>query len=203
MEPRPGTDVAIDPAMLDLDHVARHVGHRADERAPAHPDHPWQAAVALVLAPGDDGLAVAFIERAERPGDRWSGHMALPGGKRDPADRDLADTAARETAEEVALELPPPIGRLADQRGRITKGLVATFVYGLDHRPELTAQPSEVAAADWIALSWLFDPTNVVRRRSVGIPFAGISHRERVIWGLTHRILDDFGSSVGLTLPRP
>lgn len=193
----------VDPATLDLDHVASRLGHRADRRGPAHPDHPWQAAVALVLAPGDDGLAIAFIERAERPGDRWSGHMALPGGKREPGDRDLADTAARETAEEIALELPPPIGRLDDQRGRTSKGLVATFVYGLDDRPPLTAQPSEVAAADWIALSWLCDPANVARRRFFGIPFAGIEHRERIIWGLTHRILDDFASNVGLSLSRP
>lgn len=193
----------LDPGRLELTDVARTVGHRADHRAPAHPDHPWQAAVALVLAPGEEGLEVAFIERVERPGDRWSGHMALPGGKRDPGDRDLVETAVRETAEEVALELPAPLGRLADQRGRSSKGLVATFVFGLDDRPPLDPQPAEVAAADWIPLTWLFDPANAVRRRVVGLPFPGIAHRGRVIWGLTHTILEDFASTVGLVLPRP
>lgn len=192
-----------DPARLDLAHVTARIGQRPAHRDPARPDHAWQAAVALVLAPGPDGLAIAFIERAERPGDRWSGHMALPGGKRDRADRDLAETAARETSEEVALALPAPIGRLADQRGRTSAGLVATFVFGLDDRPPLRPQPSEVAAADWIPLAWLFDPANAVRQRWAGIPFPGIGHRERVIWGLTHRVLDDFATSVGLALPRP
>ncbi|MEX0835969.1 MAG: CoA pyrophosphatase, partial [Nitriliruptor sp.] len=157
----------------------------------------------VVLAPGTAGLDIAFIERVVRPGDRWSGQMALPGGKREPADPDLATTAARETAEEVGLDVGEPIGRLADQRGRVSKGMVAAFVFGLDDRPALRPQPSEVAAADWIALSWLYDPANVVRRRWVGVPFPGFAHRDRVIWGLTHRILDDLGSSLGLALPRP
>lgn len=193
----------VDPTRLDLDDVTARIGRRPVHRDPARPDHAWQAAVALVLAPGRDGLAIAFIERTHRPGDRWSGHMALPGGKRDPADRDLAETAARESAEEVALALPDPIGRLADQRGRTSAGLVATFVFALDERRPLRPHPAEVAAADWIALAWLFDPANAVRQRWAGIPFPGIGHRDRIIWGLTHRILDDFGTSVGLTLPRP
>lgn len=192
-----------DPGDLDLAYVAARLGHRTGERSPAHPGHPWQAAVSIVLAPGPAGLEVAFIQRREHPRDRWSGHMALPGGKREPTDPDLAATATRETAEEVGLALPAPIGRLADQRGRSTRGLVAAFVFGLEDRPELRPQASEVAAADWIGLSWLFDPVNAVRHRWVGMPFPGIAHRERVIWGLTHRILTDFATSVGLQLPRP
>jgi hypothetical protein len=103
----------------------------------------------------------------------------------------------------VGLVLPAPIGRLDDQRGRTSRGLVAAFVYGLEDRPELIPQPTEVHAADWIALDWLFDPANAVRRRWVGVPFPGIAHRDRVIWGLTHRILEDLGARLGLTLPRP
>lgn len=193
----------LDPARLDLADVAAAFGPDAPDREAAHPGHPWQAAVALVLAPAEDGLAIAFIERAERVGDRWSGHMALPGGKRERRDRDLAETAARETFEEVALVLPEPIGRLSDQRGRTTKGLVAAFVYGLDHPEPLAPHPDEVAAADWISLPWLFDPANVAKRRVVGLPFPGIAHRDRIIWGMTHAILDDFAGRFGLALPRP
>jgi 8-oxo-dGTP pyrophosphatase MutT (NUDIX family) len=186
---------------LDLDRVATALSRRPV--AATDPDDPWQAAVAVVLAPGERGLDVAFIERLHRPGDRWSGHMALPGGKRDPGDTDLAETAARETREEVGLTLPDPLGRLDDQRGRISRGVVAAYVYGLDRRPPLVPQPTEVAAADWIALSWLFDPANAVRRRWVGVPFPGIAHRDRVIWGLTHRILGDLAARLDLELPRP
>jgi 8-oxo-dGTP pyrophosphatase MutT (NUDIX family) len=192
-----------DPSRLDLGIVTERLAVSTGDRAAAHPDHPWQAAVAVVLAPGRSGLALAFIERAQRAGDRWSGHMAFPGGRREPGDRDLAETAARETAEEVGLELPDPIGRLEDQRGRTTRGFVASFVYALDVPQPLSAREGEVAAADWIDLTWLFDPANATRTRFLGLPFPGIAHRDRVIWGLTHRILDDLGARLGLDLPRP
>jgi 8-oxo-dGTP pyrophosphatase MutT (NUDIX family) len=48
---------------------------------------------------------ILFIKRAGRAGDRWSGHTALPGGKRDPADVDDRAAAVRETQEEVGLDL--------------------------------------------------------------------------------------------------
>jgi hypothetical protein len=46
-----------------------------------------------------------FIKRATRVGDKWNGHVALPGGKRDPEDEDDAVTAMREALEEVGIDL--------------------------------------------------------------------------------------------------
>lgn len=48
---------------------------------------------------------VLFIKRASRKGDRWTGHVALPGGGRDPEDADDHATAIRETSEEVGIDL--------------------------------------------------------------------------------------------------
>jgi hypothetical protein len=48
-----------------------------------------------------------FIKRATRVGDKWNGHVALPGGKRDPEDADDEVTAAREALEEVGIDLDP------------------------------------------------------------------------------------------------
>ena len=48
---------------------------------------------------------ILFIKRAGRAGDRWSGHTALPGGRRDPLDADDRAAAIRETMEEVGLDL--------------------------------------------------------------------------------------------------
>ena len=53
----------------------------------------------------DGDAEVLFIKRAGREGDRWSGHVALPGGGRDPTDLDDLATAVRETGEEVGLDL--------------------------------------------------------------------------------------------------
>lgn len=48
---------------------------------------------------------ILFIKRAARIGDKWNGHVALPGGKRDPEDDDDAVTAMREALEEVGIDL--------------------------------------------------------------------------------------------------
>jgi hypothetical protein len=51
---------------------------------------------------------VIFIKRAARQGDRWTSHVALPGGKRDPEDEDDKAVAVRETFEEIGLDLKSP-----------------------------------------------------------------------------------------------
>lgn len=48
---------------------------------------------------------VLFIKRASRAGDMWTGHVALPGGKRDLEDEDDRAVAVRETSEEIGLDL--------------------------------------------------------------------------------------------------
>ena len=192
-------------------------------------DTPWQAATAVVIAPGDpapcgaagsrpepDAAAgptaehdrllaaapvVASIRRAERRGDRFSGDMALPGGVREPHDADLAATAVRETWEEVGVRLPPPVGRLDDHRGRTRRGLVASFVFLLDHRPPLTPEPAEVAEALWIPLPWLFDQAGATTMRWAGIPFPAVDYEGRIIWGLTHRIIRVLGTVLDVAGP--
>jgi len=46
-----------------------------------------------------------FIKRSARQGDRWQGHVALPGGKRDLEDESDKAAAIRECYEEVCLLL--------------------------------------------------------------------------------------------------
>ena len=164
----------------------------------------WEAATALLLVDDGAGPDVLFIERASRRGDRWSGQMALPGGRREPGDDDLAATAARETLEEVGVHLPGPVGRLDDHRERFGHGFVATFVYTMHERPEVVPEPSEVAGAVWIPLSHLLHPESAVRYRYRGMgPFAGIEHDGRTVWGLTLGILQGFADVIGSEIPTP
>ena len=48
---------------------------------------------------------VLFIKRASRIGDRWAGHVAFPGGKRELDDEDDRATCVRETMEEIGIDL--------------------------------------------------------------------------------------------------
>ena len=183
-----------------LDAVASH------EPRVLHEPPEWQAATALILTDEPaTGPSLLFIERTQRPGDRWSGQMAFPGGKRDPDDPDLGGTAQRETLEEVGIELGDPIGRLDDVTGRgPLPGVVAPFVFTLPERPELRIQPSEVASAVWIPLAHALADDNAVRYRYRGLgPFPGIRFDRYTVWGLTHGILMDFCRVIGEELPRP
>ena len=64
-----------------------------------------QAAVAVLFIKEDDQEPhLVLIERNQYDGHH-SGQMALPGGKMDPTDQDLRETAAREVREEIGIEI--------------------------------------------------------------------------------------------------
>ena len=118
------------------------------------------AAVAIILTPQPD--SILLIRRADRSGDPWSGHMALPGGRREPGDSDLAGTAIRETAEEVGVQLRPEdlIGSLPDVVPRtpvLPPIAVRPFVFLLPERPAMRLN-AEVAQASWVPVDYLLRP---------------------------------------------
>jgi 8-oxo-dGTP pyrophosphatase MutT (NUDIX family) len=149
------------------------------------------ATVALMLRERAKGLELFVIKRAEKATDPWSGHMALPGGRREPDDESIYDTARRETLEEVEIDLANGrlLGRLDDVGPRTMPGslVISTVVVAIDAEPGVL-DAREVAEAFWIPLEQLVN-------KSVEIPdFPGswpaFTYKDRyVIWGLTHRIL--------------
>lgn len=153
------------------------------------------AAVALVLVPAPDSLLL--IRRAERPGDPWSGQVGLPGGRREPNDPDLLETALREAAEEVGLRLARGtcIGALDDVAPRtpvLPPVVVRPFVFVLPARPELILNP-EVASAHWVEVDRLHSP-QTIRPYSISIrgearTFPAYHLDNLVVWGMTERIL--------------
>lgn len=59
----------------------------------------------LCVVLGEDAVGeILFIKRSVNPRDRWSGHVALPGGRQEESEP-LKRTASRETLEEVGLDL--------------------------------------------------------------------------------------------------
>jgi 8-oxo-dGTP pyrophosphatase MutT (NUDIX family) len=161
---------------------------------PAPAGVPGAAAVALVfLASASGDAELLFIERALRDGDPWSGHMAFPGGRRDPRDPDLAATSSRETLEEVGLELGTPFARLDDfANTRAGSLVVSPFVYQIDRRPALTPN-REVQSTVWIPVTWLLHPDSAVdytiSRESQKVVFPAVRYERYTVWGLTYRIL--------------
>ena len=170
---------------------------KTDEAPEARP-----AAVSLILrdGAGGGGAEGLLIKRAERAGDPWSGQIALPGGRREPSDADLLATALRETREETGVDLTAAerLGVLDDLYPRtptLPPVVVRPFVFAIAERPPLIYS-DEVTEAFWVPLADLQAPS---ARREVTLTIRGVDRTfpayvlgDRVIWGMTERILTGF-----------
>ena len=87
---------------MDSNHFAQKLG-KALKQTTENVDA--QAAVVMLLRQKASEFQVLLVKRAEKPTDPWSGQIALPGGKRDIADKDLKETAVRETKEETGMNI--------------------------------------------------------------------------------------------------
>ena len=178
-----------------------------------------RAAVTLLLAPdpapdtspapdtgpalsadlADHGVSGLFVLRAAWEGDPWSGHVALPGGRAEPSDADLIDTARRETREETDIRLDRNsfLGRLNEIHPRsshLPSIGVTPFVAWLPTRPEIRAS-HELSGHLWVPLHELAAQerrSTLVRPEPTPRLFPTIEYAGAVIWGLTHAIVENF-----------
>ena len=128
--------------------------------------------------------------------------MALPGGREDPGDASILDTAIRETYEEVGLQLDrcarligrlPPVPALV--QGRAVGMTVAPLIFHLTGEATLCMN-HEVAETLWVPLTGLangawdtFVDYPLQGSRNVRARLPAWSVEGRVVWGLTHRMI--------------
>jgi 8-oxo-dGTP pyrophosphatase MutT (NUDIX family) len=201
-----GGDVTSIDALLELPDVQRlraALARRPGVPIDASDGSRRLAAIALVLKPGDVGdPELLMIKRAEAEGDPWSGHVACPGGRMEPGDHDLEQTAIRETWEETGVDLARDgrvLGALDDISPRTTvlpPIIVRPFIAVV--KPEVDiVQSSEVAEAFWVPLAALRERarwgTALITVRGYGErEVAVFRHGEYTVWGLTERVLRQF-----------
>ncbi len=163
---------------------------------------PIAASVLVPLVERDDGLHVLLTRRTDHLHDH-AGQVSFPGGRVDPGDVDVVDTALRETQEEVGLprERVQVLGPLNTYS--TVSSYVVTPIVGLIRPPfDLALDAFEVAEAFEVPLSFLMTPAHHhrhameyegVQRQFLSMPWQGVdaqgAPREYFIWGATAAML--------------
>jgi 8-oxo-dGTP pyrophosphatase MutT (NUDIX family) len=156
-----------------------------------------EAAVLVPVYRAQDGeLVVVLVRRAQ--GGAHGGHLALPGGQRDPSDADLAATALREANEELGLasgqvEL---LAALAVVETQTTGFRIAPFLARVTVLAPWRPQEGEIAEVVELPVAELAGPE--VRAEEVrAFPTWPAPRRIRLwrvgrheVWGVTYRILE-------------
>jgi 8-oxo-dGTP pyrophosphatase MutT (NUDIX family) len=158
---------------------------------------------AAVLVPIRNWPADPHLVFTERRADlrKHAGEISFPGGTSEDQDRDLEDTALRESHEEIALHPEhvevlgalPPIGTFA------TSFRIQPIVGLVSEEADLIANPDEVAAILTFGIDELVDAYAMRRlvRRGVPIRTPTFELGRHLIWGATARILTDFFHRIG------
>jgi 8-oxo-dGTP pyrophosphatase MutT (NUDIX family) len=163
------------------------------------------AAVLVPLYRHDGELHAVFTKRGEDL-RRHPGEISFPGGRREPQDADLAETAMREAEEEIGLpsEAVRLLGALQPTPTIATGYAVYPFVGLIEAGHAWTPSPREVAQVIELPLRALaggYGRRRLVRR---GLPIRTDTYLvgDHLIWGATARILADLFDRIGPLLGR-
>lgn len=155
-----------------------------------------EAAVLLALTDNDTAPELVLTLRAGHLNSH-SGEVALPGGKWEPEDGSLQQTALRESWEEIGLE-PAAVEVLSPLQSYSTRqGMrVTPYVGIIPSGSVLTANPEELDAVFRVPLTW-FNPANRVRtdiysRNGEVIWSPAFNFEGFEIWGFTARVVTVF-----------
>jgi 8-oxo-dGTP pyrophosphatase MutT (NUDIX family) len=193
------------PAEVLMPVVAGGIGLDVRVRDVAVSDRaPRPAGVLALVYPDEAGVAhIVLTERAARDGHH-SGEVSFPGGAAEPGDADIAATALREAAEEVALDAVAAGVQVVARLDRfvipVSDFEVHPVVAVAARRPMLVASPAEVARIVEPRLDRFVPgaPITIVERtiRDWPLRYGAYDVEGLSVWGATARILSQLGAAV-------
>lgn len=157
------------------------------------------AAVLVPILERNDELHVVYIRRADNVSSH-RGQVAFPGGRVDPGDATLLDTALREAHEEVAIDpLTVDVLGAFPAMSTLTSGIiVAPFAGVIPAATAFRPHLEEVAEIFEVPLGALRDPRYRGNYEWGGnrSKFPAILYGGQTIWGLTLRITETLLASL-------
>ncbi len=153
-----------------------------------------RAAVLVPIFEATDSAYLLLTKRTDKV-EHHKGQISFPGGGEEPGDRDLLDTALRETYEEIGLD-PSAVevwGRL-DETETVVSGFAITPYVGRIPPPDgLRPNPNEIDQIITVPLEVFLNPA---QRRVERVVREGqewelifFDYPPHVIWGATARII--------------
>jgi 8-oxo-dGTP pyrophosphatase MutT (NUDIX family) len=150
------------------------------------------AAVLVPIQERDDGDYLVLTKRADHLSTH-QGQIAFPGGRVDPGDADVIQTALRECYEEIGIG--PECVRILGRLDEFTAGygLVVTPVVGvIPAHCEFRMNPAETTAVASVPIAALMEAHNCVLGRELS-PGGHSNYHFYVngwdVWGVTARII--------------
>ena len=139
---------------------------------------------------------IIFTRRAEHL-KHHPGQISFPGGGYETQDKDLSDTAIRETFEEIGINAGQIelLGRLPQQQ-TISQYNITPYVGIVDPKYQLTIDNNEVAEVFTAPFNFITDQTNQKKVEETikgqQYSFYVIQYKHYNIWGATAKILVNF-----------
>ena len=193
---RAGDHLSVDFGSIDL--AGSLLSHEDAAGLRAFGSREAAVLVAVQGWPGDPKLV--FTERRADL-NKHAGEISFPGGIGEAGDRDLEQTALRESHEEIHLhpDRVEVIGALAPVGTFVTSFRIQPFVGLVSGDQPLIASPGEVAAILHFGIDDLLRSYAMRRlvRRGVPIRTPTFEMDRHLIWGATARILTDFMVRIG------
>ncbi len=154
------------------------------------------AGVTLLLYRKDGEYCILLNKRTDKVDDH-KGEISFPGGRKDPEDKTLLDTALRETHEEMGIS-PGDVDVLGeiDDIPTNTSYLISTFVGTIPYPYKFVPSEAEVAEVLEVPIKALMDRETArdeVRVRDGElVNSVSYSYDGHLIFGATARILNRF-----------
>ncbi len=158
-----------------------------------------QSSVLMLMFPHDGEIHTCLIRRPTGMRNH-GGQVAFPGGKFEPSDRDLSETAKRESFEEVGItpnsfEI---IGALSPVYVQVSNYKINPFIGWCNESPEFKIDNREVDQLLILPIAKLIHPhtiqSQIVYTTHGTFDVPGFLVESTFIWGATAMIISEFSA---------
>ncbi len=154
------------------------------------------AAVLILLFPENRSIHTVFMQRPEYTGIH-SGQISFPGGKKEPDDENVVQTALREAFEETGIDPKKVniIGTLTPLFIPVSNMIVTPVTGWIDEKPSFSLKAEEVLFLINADLKRLLNPSTIKRKpmeiRGEMVDIKYFDYDGNIIWGATAMILNE------------